>query len=252
MARPMAITSCPTRTSSADPSGRTGCAGAESDRRTTARSASGEVRSTRPCAVLPDERRTVTAAFVPTTWLLVTRTPGPTKNPLPRPSRVSMETTAGAARLITSSRDPGVSGVESTAGADEAGANALGLGTGIALAGVSVVVGWVSTTVVAGVEVSRLKGSLVGTSLVVRNMREAVRPARPTTNRTTMMIRAGVNVEPPWAVDSSALVQRASDEFRSYPHRHVASRPGTRRSQAGQLHEWTWSDISFLIGRFCG
>jgi hypothetical protein len=95
-----------------------------------------------------------------------------------------------------------VSGVEFTAGVDQAGANALGLGTGIALAGVSVVVGWVSTTVVAGVEVSRLNGSLAGTSLVVRNMREAVRPARPATNRTTTMIRAGVKVEPLWAVDS--------------------------------------------------
>ena len=76
------------------------------------------------------------------------------------------------------------------------------LRSAIALAGVSIVVGWVSTTVVAGVEVSRLTGSLAGASLVVRNMREAVRPARPTTNRTTTMIRAGVNVEPLWAVDS--------------------------------------------------
>ena len=84
-ARPMAITSCPGRTSLTVPSGSTGCEGGALSTRTIARSYSVDDVSTRPGSVCPFESRTVTDTLFCTTWRLVMTVRGAAKNPLPRP-----------------------------------------------------------------------------------------------------------------------------------------------------------------------
>src|SRR6185369_13974121 len=85
--------------------------------------------------VLPSGRRIVTDPFLPTTWTLVRIVSGATKNPLPKLSAVSTRTTAGIARLMTSSREEGAAaGTAATGGtaasvigtAGAAGESALG------------------------------------------------------------------------------------------------------------------------------
>src|SRR5437016_1516552 len=86
-----------------------------------ARSNSCEVVSTRPDSVAPDARRTVTEVLVDTTCRLVTMVWGAAKKPLPRPSRVSIETIAGTELLTTSSSEDGLlasGGAVVAAGAD--------------------------------------------------------------------------------------------------------------------------------------
>ena len=100
--------------------------------------------------------------------------------------------------------------------------------------------------------VSTVSGSIEDTSDGVRNMRDAVRPPRPSTNNTTIIVRAGVKTDPPEDVAPSTALESLSEEARSNPHRHVMSRPGTRRSQTGHFQDWARSDISFLIGIFYG
>src|SRR5438105_9478492 len=103
----------------------------------TATSMSAAVVSTRAEADEPPARRMVTDVLPETTWALVRIVSGATKKPLPIPVPVSTRTTAGIARLITSSsgayaasvagigRGRGVTGT--LTGADTAGASA-GLG----------------------------------------------------------------------------------------------------------------------------
>src|SRR5438034_7706554 len=98
--------------------------------RTTAMSSSGAVASTRAGCVAPSGRRIVTETFPATTWTFVRIVSGATKKPVPYAPPASTRTTAGIARLITSSSD-------GTAGAPTAGVAALlaGMTAGEAPAG---------------------------------------------------------------------------------------------------------------------
>ena len=84
-ARPMAMTSCPGRTSLTVPSVSTGCDGSALSTRTSARSNSADDDSTRPGSDCPFDSRTVTDMLFWTTWRFVTTVRGAAKNPLPRP-----------------------------------------------------------------------------------------------------------------------------------------------------------------------
>src|SRR5205823_14329509 len=64
---------------------------------------SGALTSTRPGCVAPSGRRIVTDTFPATTCTFVRIVSGATKKPVPYPALVSTRTTAGSARLITSS-----------------------------------------------------------------------------------------------------------------------------------------------------
>src|SRR5687767_11735812 len=69
-----------------------------------ARSYSDEDDSTLPGSAWPEESLTVTDTLLWTTCWFVMTVRGPAKNPLPRPSPVSIDTIAGIDRLMTSSR----------------------------------------------------------------------------------------------------------------------------------------------------
>src|SRR5947209_6678009 len=71
--------------------------------RTTAMSSSGAVASTRPASGEPSGRRIVTDTLPVTTCTFVRIVSGDTKKPLPYAPPASTRTTAGSARLITSS-----------------------------------------------------------------------------------------------------------------------------------------------------
>src|SRR3954471_3729871 len=101
------MTSCPGRTPLTDPSGSTGCVALAPDTRTSARSKSRDTVSTRPGNAAPDASRIVTEVLVPTTCRFVMTASAAAKNPLPRPSRVSIDTIAGMELLTTSSRAAG-------------------------------------------------------------------------------------------------------------------------------------------------
>src|SRR6476619_385084 len=70
-------------------------------------SSSGAVASTRAASVVPSGRRIVTETLPCTTWTFVRIVSGETKNPVPYAPPASTRTTAGIARLITSSSATG-------------------------------------------------------------------------------------------------------------------------------------------------
>src|SRR5206468_2533137 len=91
-------------------------------------SSSGAVASTRAVSVVPFGRRIVTETFPCTTCTFVRIVSGETKKPVPYAPLVSTRTTAGIARLITSSSEAG-GGAETAA---VSGIRAAGAGCGAA------------------------------------------------------------------------------------------------------------------------
>ena len=105
------MTSWPARTLVAEPIASVGWFASGFMRWSAATSMSAAVVSTRAAADEPPARRMVTDVLPETTWALVRIVSGATKKPLPVPDPVSTRTTAGIARLTTSSSDVGAASV---------------------------------------------------------------------------------------------------------------------------------------------